>query len=328
MSVTKYVAFLMLCKFLGVYATPNSAPTTSPTSAPTSAATSAPSSAPSDDAKPTSTAAPTPATTPATTLETTPTTTSSAGGVGNGTNTTEAPIVSAPVTRFTTTLGLTKAADFNSDDYIASIANTTGVPAANVDVVVEFVVKVSYTFPDSIEEADVKKAAADMAGVAESKVSVTFAAARRLKNEKNLGRRLARTANVEIRTDDASKADTISTDAADTSKIVSSITSTSGKAITTADVSVAQAPALEVEVTTVVTSSTATAVEPPSSAELTAKLKEVSGKDFTVEVGEPEYTYPATTTTVVYGESSDARKGATQCITGVSSILLALFLSA
>jgi len=192
--------------------------------------------------------------------------------------------VDAPTISFDTTLTVASASDFDEAAFLASIAESSGVPAANVVVKsVDFVVAVSYTFADTVTEADVKAGAAESFGVTEDQIKVTLTTSRRLKGAN--GRRLATTAEVEVTTTDATVADTVKTKMADPTKISEGISTATGT--TVAAPTVAVAPATDVVVVTEVTSTDSTAPTPPTATQLQTKMQEKTGKTFTVTVSEP-----------------------------------------
>jgi len=193
----------------------------------------------------------------------------------------------------------------------------SNVPSANVVVKsVEFAVKVSYAFPGTVTEADVKAGAAAMAGVTEDAVTVTLTTARRLRGEEQQGRRLSgTTADVTIKFDTATAADAAVTKAANPAEITASIATATGTTVEAP--TVATAPAIEVKVVTEIKSASATPVDPPTAASLKTKMEDKTGKTFTVAVSEPEVVEVTTAAAPAEGSASKAS------FTGVVVALLA-----
>lgn len=235
------------------------------------------------------------------------------------TTTTAAVEVTTPITEFTTTLAVELASHFDSDAYIKSIVETSGVPAGNVEIEVSYTVKVSYQFAEAVTEAEVTTAAAHMAGVAESDITVTLTPVRRLQQSAQL-RRLATVADVEIKTADATKADTVKAAAADETQIMSSMETAANKVVTA---TVSTPPAMEVKVVTKIVSLTSEAVEAPSASAIGDAMTAKTGHDFVVTVGDATVVQPTITSTPVSESSYARRKEAASCFVGILAVLLA-----
>lgn len=304
MSGAKSLTLFMLCLLAGVNGEAHGA--SSPTTAPTAAPTSSPTSATETTDDSTTTAKP------------------ADGNTTDGNGTTEAPVATIKKTTFKTELGVPKAEDFDEAAFTKSVAAAAGVDATEVKVLsTDFIVKVSYKFADdTITADDCTKGAAQMAGVEASAVTCTIAEGRRLQ-QGNLGRRLAKTAAVEIKAADAAAADALTTTAANATAITEGIKAAVNK--TFAAPEVASAPAVKVVVQTEISSTKDVSAAVSADAfttELVKKLKEETNKDFTADVSdvamkEEEVT---TTTAVQTQETSSARKQAVSVLLSLACL--------
>jgi len=174
------------------------------------------------------------------------------------------------------------ASDFNADDYILSMAETSGVSVDAVEVLdVSFKVAFSYEFPagSSITEDQATTAIAQANNVSESAVAVSIAVVRRLSDLRRLaGLQVAAV----ITTVDANVADAAAASSSDVSVLTSRLEVILGATVATP--TVISAPALAVEVRAKLTSSSAAPVAPPSGTEFASSLGARIGKPINVEI--------------------------------------------
>jgi hypothetical protein len=227
------------------------------------------------------------------------------------------------VTTFTAKLNIGNASDFDQDAYLASIAATTGVGAANVRIKsVTFVVAATYSFAEDVTKADIETSVAANANVEPSQVVATVTTVRRLRSGGE--RRLAVTALVEISTTDATAADGLKAVANDAAALATKLSEVTGTTI--AEPTITVAPAMAVIVETEVVSTSGSALSAPSPADLASEMSTRTGITMTAEITDVVTTTRTTTTTsgITDTESSSASKvlATRALVTGFFALLL------
>jgi hypothetical protein len=227
------------------------------------------------------------------------------------------------VTTFTAKLNIGAASDFDQDAYLASIAATTGVSAANVRIKsVTFVVAATYSFAEDVTKADIETSVAANANVEPSQVVATVTTVRRLRSGGE--RRLAVTALVEISTTDATAADGLKAVANDAAALATKLSEVTGTTI--AEPTITVAPAMAVIVETEVVSTSGSAVAAPSPDALAAEMTTRTGITMTAEISDVVQTTREVTTTTTVAVSEDDETSAAFKVLATNAVsLLGLF---
>jgi len=206
--------------------------------------------------------------------------------------------------------------DFDPEDFLFSVAASTGVNESDVEIVsTKFIIEAMYEFEEDLNVSTIKEALVFASALPESGVNVSL-------TQPAEGRRLAVAVTATFTSSNASQAELALTNVAEPAKLNDGLVAAGSSAM---NVVVSSTPTLSLEIVTKITSPTDAAVPMPEASELAKQYEQRSGKSVSVAVGGTDETLDvdAMSTTEEDAEGNELDEAAA-APRGISALLLGI----